>query len=215
MNVVLWLTWPAEGGELMGYAVRKEATRSFTYADYLTWPDSERWEIIDGVAYSMTPAPSIRHQRVVLNIGRSLGNQLAGKPCQPFVAPTDVVLSEYDVVQPDVLVVCDKKKVADANIQGAPDVVFEVLSPATAIKDLREKRALYERAGVREYVIVDPVELYVERFMLGDDGVYGRGEIIGPQEVLRIISLKGVEISLWEVFEVEREEGQGISENAG
>lgn len=199
----------------MGHAARKEPVRMFTFTDYLTWPDSERWEIIDGVAYNMTPAPSIRHQSAVGKIFSRLEQQLEGKPCRPFVAPTDVLLSEYDVVQPDVLVVCDKKKITDANIQGAPDVVFEVLSPATAIRDLREKRALYERVGVKEYVIVDPVELYVERFMLGDDGTYGRGDVTGPQEVLRIGSLEGVEINLWEVFEVERETGEELPENAG
>lgn len=198
----------------MGYAARKETARMFTFSDYLTWPDNERWEIIDGTAYNMTPAPSIRHQRAVLNIGRLLGNQLAGKPCQPFVSPTDVVFSEYDVVQPDVLVVCDRKKITDANIQGAPDVVFEVLSPTTAIKDLREKRALYEQNGVREYIIVDPMELYVERFVPGDDGTYGKGDVLGPQDVLRLICLDGVEINLWEVFEVERETGEESPGNA-
>ncbi|MCR4319047.1 MAG: Uma2 family endonuclease [Candidatus Brocadiaceae bacterium] len=187
----------------MGYPLKKESERKFTWTDYLTWHEDERWEVIDGEAYCMTPAPSIRHQDIVVNLATRLKQKLGGGPCRPFVAPTDVVLSEYDVVQPDILVVCDKKKITDANIQGAPDLIIEVLSPNTSLKDKREKKSLYERFGVREYIIVDPLEQYVERFLFEDDGTYGKGEVFGPQEVLQINSLEGIDISLWEVFEVE------------
>lgn len=112
------------------------------------------------------------------------------------------MFSEHDVVQPDILVVCDEKKVAEANIQGAPDLVIEALSPATALKDKREKKALYERYGVREYIIIDPIELYVERFILKGKR-YGESELFGPQEVLSLNSLEGMVIPLWDIFEVE------------
>lgn len=186
----------------------QETGIKFTYNDYLTWPDDERWELIDGQAYNMTPAPSFTHQKVVFNFASHLKDSLKDKPCVTGIAPTDVVLSEHDVVQPDVFVVCDEKKITEANIRGAPDVVAEVLSPATALKDKREKKALYERYGVKEYIIVDPTEQYVERFLLGRDGLYGREEVFGPKEVLRLSSLKGIEIPLWEVFEVEGPEEQ-------
>lgn len=176
--------------------------KRYTFEDYLTWLDDERWELIDGIAYNMTPAPSFKHQRLAGNFYRILGNKLSGKPCIPGISPIDVVLSEYDVVQPDVLVVCDKRKITEANIQGAPDLIIEVLSPSTAIKDKREKKTLYERCGVREYILIDPTESYVERFAL-KDGVYGVPEIFGSQEVLSLKSLEGMEIPLWEVFEVE------------
>jgi Uma2 family endonuclease len=88
--------------------------------------------------------------------------------------PTDVVLSDHDVVQPDVFVVCDERKISDQNIRGAPDLVVEVLSPATAGKDRWEKKHLYERAGVLEYILVDPDGQYVERFVLGEDGRFDR-----------------------------------------
>ena len=118
--------------------VRKD-THKYSYSDYLTWPDEERWEIIDGETYNMTPAPSIKHQSIVGEFYALLKQRLSGKPCRPFIAPTDVVLSEYDVVQPDIIVVCNEKKITESNIQGAPDLVVEVLSPATALKDKREK----------------------------------------------------------------------------
>lgn len=130
--------------------------------------------------------------------------KLANKACRPFFAPVDVVLSEYDIVQPDVFVVCDKNKISDANIQGAPDLVVEVLSPATALKDLREKKNLYEKFGVNEYIVIDPLEEYVEQFSLGADGTYNKGEVFGPQEILRFKLLEGVEVTLWEIFEVKK-----------
>ena len=186
----------------------RKTERKFTYTDYITWPDEERWELIDGQAYNMTPAPSFRHQKIVFNFASLLRDALKGNPCVAGIAPTDVVLSESDVVQPDVFVVCDEKKVTEANIQGAPDLIIEVISPATALKDKRGKKALYEKHGIKEYIIVDPTDQYVERFLFGEDGLYGKGDIFGPMEVLPIVGLEGIEIPLWEVFEVEGPEDQ-------
>ncbi|RZB30251.1 MAG: hypothetical protein SRB1_02531 [Desulfobacteraceae bacterium Eth-SRB1] len=118
----------------------------------------------------------------------------------PALLPTDVVLSEHDVIQPDVFVVCDEKKITEANIQGSPDLVIEVISPSTVVKDKREKKARYERYGIGEYIIVDPADQYVERFLLGEDVLYGKGDIFGSMEVLHLVALEGVEIPLWEVF---------------
>ena len=101
-------------------------------------------------------------------------------------------------------VVCDKNKITEANIKGAPDLVVEILSPATALKDLREKKNLYEKSGVKEYIVIDPLEEYVERFWLGGDGIYNRGEVFGPQDALQLKSLEGIEVNLWEVFEVKK-----------
>lgn len=177
-------------------------TRRYTWSDYQTWPDGERWEIIEGVAYNMSPAPNTRHQKIAGHLFGMLYARLAGQRCTPFTAPTDVKLSEHDVVQPDVLVVCDPSKITPTHIEGAPDLVVEVLSPSTSAKDLREKLALYQRAGVKEYLIVDPMENYLQRFVLGGDGTYGRAEIFAPEETLALAALEGVNIALWEVFEV-------------
>lgn len=130
--------------------------------------------------------------------------KLADKRCKPFIATVDVVLSEFDIVQPDIIVVCDKNKITEANIQGAPDLVVEILSPSTATKDLREKKHLYEKSGVKEYIIIDPIEEYAERFCLGTDGTYNKGDVFGHQEVLPFKSLEGIEINLWEVFEIKK-----------
>ena len=192
----------------------QKTKKGFTYADYLTWPDDERWELIDGEAYNMTPAPTTRHQNIVYNISFILKSKLPNKSCRPFVAPTDVVLSEHDVVQPDVFVVCDEKKIAEANIQGAPDLIVEVLSPVTALKDKREKKNLYEKYGVKEYIIVDPAAQYVERFLLEEGSVYEKSEIFGPKEILPLVSLKEIEIPLWEIFEVEEPKDQEKKERS-
>lgn len=184
----------------------------YTWVDYQTWPDGERWELIDGVAYDMSPAPSIQHQAVAGRIFSRLERQLSGQRCTPLIAPTDVRLSDTDVVQPDILVVCDSAKITLSHIEGAPDLVVEVLSPSTASKDLREKKRLYQQAGVREYLVVDPLELYVQRFLLSVEGRYGEPDILGPREVLSLTVLEGVEIALWEVFGVEPPESREAAE---
>ena len=104
--------------------IAEKVNEKLKYQDYLGWPDDERWEIIDGIAYNMTPAPGVKHQSISRNIEVFLVNQirLNKKECEVFDAPTDVILDEYNVVQPDVFVVCDKAKITDDNIKGAPDV---------------------------------------------------------------------------------------------
>jgi Uma2 family endonuclease len=81
-------------------------------------------------------------------------------------------------------------------------LVVEVLSPATALKDMREKKLLYERSGVREYVVIDPLEEYVQRFWLQNDGRYGSSDVFGPCEVLPLLSLPDIELRLWEMFDI-------------
>ena len=160
-----------------GTSSHKQGER-FTLDQWRTWPENERWELIDGIAYAMSPAPRIPHQNHAGNLFRKLGNFLEGKPCQPFMAPADVFLPDDSeeatdtVVQPDVFVVCDGDKVHDDGVHGAPDFVAEVLSESTAYKDWNIKKALYERAGVREYWIVSTETGSVFRYSL-KDGRYG------------------------------------------
>ena len=178
----------------------------FTYQDYKAWPDEERWEIIDGFAYNMSPAPAINHQTIVGNFHTFLNVSLRGKICRAFMAPTDVILSEFDVVQPDVFVVCDPKKIAEKNIQGAPDLAIEIISPSTATKDRREKFNLYEKYGVREYLIVEPEAKHVERFSLNEAGQFDRREIFDAQQVISLKSLNQLEMPLWDIFGIEKNE---------
>jgi Uma2 family endonuclease len=141
-------------------ALKKEGR--FTLADWRSWPADERWELIDGLAYGMSPSPRVPHQDAALDLAARLFLFLEGKSCRPFVAPLDVFLDEGSagesstVLQPDVLVVCDPSKISDDGIHGAPDFVAEVLSESTAYKDLSAKKAVYERAGVKEYWIINP-----------------------------------------------------------
>lgn len=116
-------------------SLSRRAGDRFTYSDYLTWFDEERWELLDGEPHAMTPAPTTGHQRVVGRLYRELANALEGGDCIPFVSSVDVVLSESTVVQPDVVVVCDRAKIRPNGIFGAPDLVVEVLSPSAGLKD--------------------------------------------------------------------------------
>ncbi|MEF8769989.1 Uma2 family endonuclease [Candidatus Accumulibacter contiguus] len=166
-------------------ALPRATGHRFTYADYRQWPDDERWELIDGVAYAMAPAPTISHQILTGQLFRQIDQALDGTPCRTLIAPVDVLLpaaNEADeqvttVVQPDILVVCDPAKVTENHIRGAPDWIIEVLSPATARHDHLTKRALYERAGVREYWLVHPVDRVITLYTL-KDGLYGGPEIV-------------------------------------
>ena len=171
----------------MGLA-RRDINRH-TYADYIGWSDDARYELIDGIAYAMSPAPTRRHQEVVGEMYRQIANTLKGSPCQPYIAPFDVRLpnaneadSDIDtVVQPDISVICDKSKLDDRGCRGAPDWVIEVLSPTTASHDQIVKRALYERVGVREYWLVHPIDRIVTIYVL-ENGSYGKPamqELIG------------------------------------
>ncbi len=135
----------------------------YTVADYKSWNDDVRRELIGGVIYDMSPAPRTGHQDLAGDVFATIKYYLADKPCVPFIAPIDVYLfpdeddeDSDDVAQPDVLVVCDRSKIHDDGIHGAPDLVIEVLSPSTAHKDLGDKRDLYERAAVKEYWLLNP-----------------------------------------------------------
>jgi Uma2 family endonuclease len=178
----------------------EKTSELFSWNEYKDWPEDERWQIIDGHAYCMTAAPNIRHQKITGNLYVSIREKLKGKPCNTFIAPTDVVFDDYNIVQPDVLVVCNKSRITDANIQGAPDLVIEVISPSNSFMDKKMKLELYERFGVREYLLADPMGDLVERYRLVD-GKYGRAEIFPWHEELLLVSLPGLVINLWEVFE--------------
>ena len=124
-------------------------------------PENERYELIAG-KISLMASPTSRHQRILLLLGRKLGDYLDGKPCEPFIAPLDVVLFKKDktkaknVFQPDVFVVCDPKKITEKRIYGAPDFVVEIISPSNSENDYYYKLPLYMKYGVREYWIIDP-----------------------------------------------------------
>jgi len=172
-----------------------------TYGDSLAWPEDVRYELIDGVAYLLASAPTLDHQDVAGEIYRQLANALEDRPCRVYVTPVDVRLPKADeaderidtVVQPDVLVVCDDRKLDRRGVRGAPDLVVEVLSPATASHDQVLKRRVYERAGVREFWLVHPSDRVLTIYRL-KDGEFGKPDLHDlsaetPVEVLPGVTL--------------------------
>ena len=182
--------------------VVSETKRKFTYEDYAKTPEGERYELIDGELI-MAAAPNMAHQNAQSIIGgefyvlvrdRNLG--------WVYFSPTDVYLSDTDVVQPDLLFISKARSRirTGKNIRGAPDLVVEILSPSTSANDWGYKRDLYARHGVREYWLVDPYAKQVI-VMLLKDGSY---EIVGvyrEDDTLRSPTLEGFELDLGRVFD--------------
>ncbi|MEZ4527324.1 MAG: Uma2 family endonuclease [Desulfobacterales bacterium] len=162
----------------MGLAQPKYET--YTYADYLTWPDECRVELIDGEVYDMSPAPSRRHQDISRELLLQIASHLKGRECSVYAAPFDVRFAEADesdaetdtVVQPDISVICDPRKLDDRGCKGAPDFIAEILSPSTASKDYILKKELYERYGVKEYWLLHPHDNMLIVYQLGKNGKY-------------------------------------------
>lgn len=176
----------------------------FTYEDYLLFPeDGRRHELIDGEHF-MTPAPSTRHQRIVGNLHCFLKNHIARtKQGEVFVAPTDVVLSNQDVIQPDLLFVCAERAsiITDKNIQGPPDFVIEIISETTRKTDETIKRKLYEGHGVREYWIVDPELETVDIHRLTDRGYVRAAELsLDADHAIETLLLPGLKLKLSDIF---------------
>ena len=180
----------------------------YTFADALAWDDGERAELIDGEIYLMAPAPSRPHQKVSGEIFRQLANYLEGKKCEAYSAPFDVRLFEQDgdapedvdtVVEPDITVVCDPSRLDDRGCKGAPDMVVEILSPSTRRHDRLVKLNLYQRAGVREYWIVNPQEQTVQ-VMLLKNGYLLPVEDYGREDMAKVNVLEDCAIQLDKVF---------------
>ena len=130
-----------------------------TIEDYIKLPEGAPVELIDGVFYDMA-APTTIHQSIAIRISNAFMNHIKanGGSCVPFIAPTDVQIDRDDksMVQPDVMIVCDRKKITEERIVGAPDLIVEIVSPSNWYKDVIIKLEKYRHAGVREYWIVQP-----------------------------------------------------------
>ena len=148
----------------------------YTYADYVLWNIKERLEIIKGKIFRLD-TPDVSHQKISGNLYGEMYHYFKGKSCKLFAAPFDVVLKnkkgiEDSVVQPDICVVCDPKKLEnDKRCLGAPDLIIEILSPGNTKKEMRYKYELYEEAGVYEYWVVRPIDKEITQFVL-ENGKY-------------------------------------------
>jgi Uma2 family endonuclease len=179
----------------------------YNYADYLQWTFEGMVELINGKIFKMSPAPSSSHQSISVNLTVEIGGFLKHKKCKVFIAPFDVRLSKYkedklidSVVQPDLCIICEPTKIDEKGCNGAPDMIAEILSPSTAIRDLDLKFKLYEENGVKEYWIVQPNDQTVSVFDLIDSkftlrGIYHRKNIVEVKTI-------GLDIDLNEVFPI-------------
>jgi Uma2 family endonuclease len=179
------------------------ATYRLTFEDWLRFPDDGKlYEILGGELFA-SPPPTLRHQRIGRKLLRFIDRYLEeSSRGEIFYSQTGVRLSEEDVVEPDLVVVLSEhsdRAGDDAYIAGAPDLVVEILSPGTAGRDLRGKRTLYERSGVPEYWIVDPVSATIQVLALVGDAyreaaLYRRGDtLVSPL-------LPGLEIPVAQIF---------------
>lgn len=166
--------------------------------------DLERYEMIEGVVYDMSPSPSEGHQRATTAIGSLFFSAFKGQ-CRTYVSPFDVWPTgdtNDAYVQPDVTVICNANKITNDGCVGAPDLVVEVLSPSTAGKDRKAKLRLYQRSGVREYWIVDPVMRTVEVFCI-EQNMFGPAETYaaGEDEFVPVGMKEGLRIPLEDIFD--------------
>ena len=173
----------------------------FTYQDYLLLPEDRRYEIIDGELF-MTPAPTPYHQRIVLNLVSALREKVLEKGLgEVIISPCDVVLSETDVVQPDILFISRERAsiIGEKYISAAPDLVVEVLSPGTAGRDQTLKKKLYAQRGVKELWFASPEAKTVEVLVNTGDS-FRREAIFGTGDIVRSPLLSGLAIPLESVF---------------
>ena len=185
-----------------------DLNKTYTYTDYLSWRFMERVELIWGKIRKMTPAPSTKHQKVVGELHIGLRNVLVNNPCQVFLAPFDVRLPiantrdkrEENVVQPDLCVICDENKIDEKGCKGAPDLIIEVLSPSSSTRDMKDKRQLYQQAGVPEYWVVDPFDGIVHVFIMDEEGIYFNQYPFIAEDIVQSKVISNLEIDLRTIF---------------
>jgi Uma2 family endonuclease len=176
-----------------------------TYDDFVLFPDDgKRHEIIDGEHY-VTPSPNTRHQQILLNLVLVIGSWLETHSMgRIFFAPFDVIFSDFDVVEPDLLYISNQRAaevLTDTHVRGTPELVVEVGSPGTRQRDETIKRRLYERAGVDEYWVVDPDLDIVRIYRRGGDAFGRAGELSREAgDVLTTPVLPGLDIPLARIF---------------
>ncbi len=190
----------------MAGRTQRDSQEAFSYADYQKWPADERFEIIDGVSYAMN-APLRIHQKLSGEFFRQFANYLRGKPCEIYAAPFDVRFATrskdeteiFNVVQPDISIICDQSKLDEKGCLGAPDMVIEILSQSSLSYDNIKKRALYEKMGVKEFWLVHPTDCLIMAYSL-KNGVYGKPEIFDRETGAKSVLFADLEIDMVEVF---------------
>ena len=185
-------------------------SQTYTYADYLTWQFKERLELIKGRLFRMSPAPKRIHQEISIALASEIKTFLKKKSCKVYSAPFDVRFpgrttndnneETFTVVQPDICIICDTSKLDDRGCFGAPDLIVEILSPASSEKDVKDKYELYQENKVKEYWIVFPDFHILEVFKLNEKGIYYLDNRYTKSDQVTTTVLPGLLIDLNEVF---------------
>lgn len=192
----------------MGMADRHQ--KIITYKDYASWDEDERCEVLDGKIISMAPSPQPIHQEISMQLSIEIGSYLRGKECRAFAAPIDVFLFEdtnqkwidenvRNWVIPDLIVVCDPNKIKRNKILGAPDLVVEIISASSAKIDRIDKSLAYQRAGVKEYWIIDPANQLVEVYRLKNHSLELQ-DVYKREDIIPVHALNTLEIDLSVIF---------------
>ncbi|MDP2788134.1 MAG: Uma2 family endonuclease [Pseudomonadota bacterium] len=191
----------------MGFTLHKD--ERYTVEQYLTWPeDGPRYELLEGIPYELN-APSVEHQQLVGGLHYELEHYQRERikqgggghtPCIIVESPVDVILSDITVVQPDLIVVCNPAIIVNGRVRGAPDLVVEVLSPSTAVRDKKQKLRLYEVAGVPQYLVIDPTYRCAELYIRGADGRYPVPEVLDAGDVLTLQVAPDFSLTLSDIF---------------
>jgi len=171
-----------------------EPNRKYTYAQYITWPEEERWEIFDGVPY-MQSAPTWQHQSISRELLLQFGQFLRNTSCRVFAAPFDLCIPENNdekdedisnILQPDIVIVCDQGRLRKTGYFGVPALIVEITSPSTARNDKIIKFNKYEKAGVKEYWIIEPENKIVSVFTLQENNRYGRPDVYSEDDKIQV-----------------------------
>jgi Uma2 family endonuclease len=176
--------------------------KKYTVEDYMMLEEGAPFQLIN-YDLIMSPSPIPLHQQIVFALSEVivLYNIKIGRKGQWMYAPADVKFDEGNILQPDILYIAEERKseLIKERIEGAPDLVMEILSPSTAYYDLRQKKNIYEKYGVKEYVIIDPIEQSAELYAL-KDGIYYLHQKAQNNEQLNSVLLQGFSIDLSKLF---------------
>ena len=186
--------------------------KSYSYADYITWQLNEAIELIKGKVVLMSPAPSVKHQDISMNLSVLLHLHFKNKKCRAYAAPLDVRLYNrkksilenkeiHTVVQPDLCVICQTELLDEQGCNGAPDWIIEILSKGNSKKELKTKYELYQESGVIEYWLVYPYEQTIHQFVLAESKHYELKKMYTTEDTAIPYLFPDLAIELVEVFE--------------
>lgn len=185
----------------MPATVQIEKKKTYTYEDYERLPEGAPYQLIEGELI-MVPSPIPYHQDILRILGLKLAAFVEEKKLgKIYFAPLDVYLSETDTYQPDIIFIAKDRLniIGEKKVEGSPDLVIEILSPATAYYDLRIKKDIYEKSGVKEYWVVDPMQKTIEVFV-NKKGKFELISVSKEEDAVKSTLLEGLSISLREVF---------------